>query len=130
MAKSEITKKYATLYKLFLSLSIIFTFGPMVAFGVAGFIMGEPHQKLVLGATIIIALLLTGVNIIFKYHLRSILWIVLVGVYYCLSNIPTALLTLFLIIAITTILDEFVFTPLYRKYKQKYIVNKEIDKRA
>lgn len=33
------------------------------------------------------------------------------------------------ILAITTILDELVFTPLHKKYKNLYIINREIDKR-
>ena len=129
MAKSDITKKYSRLYKLFLSLSIIITFAPLVAFAITGFVMGETHQKFVLGATVVIAIILTVVNILFKFHLRSILWIIVLGIYFCLSNLPSVILALLLIIAITTIIDEFVFTPLYKKYKQKANINKEIDKR-
>ena len=30
---------------------------------------------------------------------------------------------------VTTILDEFIFTPLYHKYRELTVINKEIDRR-
>ena len=49
----------------------------------------------------------------------------ILGIYVCIGNIIPLL---FVMIA-TTGLDEFVFTPLYKRYNNKYIINKEIDKR-
>ena len=61
-----------------------------------------------------------------KLHLRSAIWLLVLGVYICLQNIQTLLI----MVAVCTILDEIVFTPLHKKYKNLYIINKEIDKRG
>lgn len=125
MNKSNSTKKNASLSYLFLWLSILVTIIPILVYCVIGFINGEVHQKLTLGISITVALLLVGVNVIFKYHLRSILWILVLGIYICIQNI----MPLLLIVAIGTIVDEFIFTPLHKKYKERYTINYEIDKR-
>lgn len=122
---SDITKKYTRLWKLFFALSLIVTVLPVIVYVIVGFVDGEIHQKITLGITLVVAILLTIVNIIFKFHIRSILWILVLGIYYCLQNI----MPLLLIVAIGTILDEFILTPLYKKFKQKATINKEIDKR-
>ena len=57
--------------------------------------------------------------------MRSTIWILLLGIYICLDNIMPVLLT----IAIGTITDELILTPLHKKYKQLAIINSEIDKR-
>ena len=74
---------------------------------------------------ILIALILTALNFFMKYHIRSTIWFLLLGIQICLQNI----VTLILIIAICTIIDEFVLTPLKKKFKDKYTINKEIDRR-
>ena len=123
--KSDITKKYSSLYKLYLALSIIVTIVPVIVYIALGLANGEIHQKVVLGVTLVIAMLLTGINVVFKFHIRSVIWILVLGIYICLDNI----LPLLLIIAIGTILDEFVLTPLYKSYRNKAKINLEIDKR-
>lgn len=122
---SEITKKYKRLAMLYGILSIAVTLLPVVYYVILGFIEGTVQKKLSLGMAIMVALILTIVNIVFKRHIRSTIWIVVLGIYMCLKNI----LPLLLLVAIGTILDEFILTPLHRKYKQKALINKEIDKR-
>lgn len=123
--KSDETKKYTTLYWIFLSLSVMVTILPILIYCGIGFAAGEVHAKLVLGIALTAALLLTVVNIILKWHMRSIVWIAVLGIYYCLGNI----MVLLIIVAVGTILDEFLFTPLYKHYHAKVKINKEIDKR-
>ena len=82
-------------------------------------------NKYTLGIMCSLALVVTLINIIAKLHLRCIPWILLLGIYLCLRNI-TALLV---IMAITTIIDELILTPLHKSFKNKYTINKEIDKR-
>ena len=125
MAKSEITKKYQRLAILFQALSIIVLVAPLAYSTILGFINGEVTEKLTLGITFVIAVILFIINILFKYHIRSTLWILVLGVYFCMDNI----LPLLFMVAIGTILDEFVLTPLYRSYRNKYTINREIDKR-
>lgn len=123
--KSNVTKKNARLSALFFWLSILVTIIPVIVYVIIGFCNGEVHQKLTLGITVIIAIILVGINVIFKYHIRSILWVLILGIYFCTREI----LPLLLIVAIGTILDEFVLTPLHKKYKNRKTINYEIDKR-
>lgn len=122
---SKITKRYTILYRLFLALSIIALAVPVVVYSVIGFVNGDVKEKLTLGITLIIAIMLTMINLIFKFHIRSVIWILVLGIYFCIDNI----MPLLLIVAISTILDEFIFTPLYKKYRSKARINREIDKR-
>lgn len=123
--KSDITKRYINLSRLFHAISIIILIAPILVYVVLGFANGEITQKVTLGITLSIALLLTIVNAIFKFHIRSVIWIMVLGIYFCLQNI----MPLLLIVAVGTILDEFILTPLHKSYKNKATINKEIDKR-
>ena len=123
---SNITKKYTNLYWLFRSISFLVLIVPLIVYGVKGFIEGDVTEKFTLGMTISIAAILVALNILFKYHIRSTIWIIVLGIYFCIDNIMPLLLS----IAIGTILDEFIFTPLYKSYKNKATINKEIDKRV
>lgn len=122
---SAITKKYKRLSFIFGLLSILCTVVPVTYFTVLGFINGEIRNKVTLGCTLMLCLVLVVINIIKKENLRSPVYIMILGIYMCLDN----LLSLFLIMAITTMLDEMVFTPLHRMYKNRAIINREIDKR-
>lgn len=123
---SNITKKYTNLYWLFRSISFLILVLPLIIYGVKGFIEGDVTEKFTLGMTISISAILVALNILFKYHIRSTIWIIVLGIYFCIDNI----MPLLLCIAIGTILDEFIFTPLYKSYKNKATINKEIDKRV
>lgn len=122
---NKVTKKYKRLNIALRILSVILLLAPIIVFSVIGFIEGQVHEKLVLGCTLVTALILVLINAIFKYNIRSTLWICILGIYMCLDNI----MPLLLIIAISTIIDEFIVTPLQKKYKNLYVINNEIDKR-
>ena len=119
------TKKYKTNYILCKTLSILMTLIPLVIYTIKGFCEGTPGSKVTLGVCFTTALILTIINVVFKYHMRSTIWILIIGLYVAVDNI----IPLLIILAITTILDEFILTPLSRHYKTKYTINKEIDKR-
>lgn len=119
------TKKYKAYKNLFLCLSILCIAGPLIYYTVKAFMQGEPVEKFCMGMMFIVAVIFTAINVFFKVHFRSTIWLVLIGIYVCIDKI-TALL---IIMAITTLLDELVCTPLYKKYKNLYIINREIDKR-
>lgn len=121
----DFTKKYTKLYRLYFSLSIILLVAPILAYAIMGFVDGSAREKFRLGMTLIVAGILTLVNLIFKFHIRSVIWIVVLGIYFCVDNIAPLLLT----VSISTILDEFILTPLYKKYRAKSKINREIDKR-
>ena len=84
------------------------------------------HEKVALTGCISIALVLTIFNIITKKHLRSPLWIIVIGLYVIVDN----LLPLIIILAIATVVDEFILTPLINHYKTKLIADKAMDERG
>lgn len=122
---SKETRKYKNLSILFLALSILVLVAPLAYYSVVGFIEGETTEKFTLGMTFVIAAVLFVINILFKFHIRSTIWILVLGIYFCLDNI----LPLIFMVAVGNILDEFLFTPLHKHYKSKASINKEIDKR-
>ena len=122
---SKETRKYKNLSILFLALSILVLVAPLAYYSVVGFIEGETTEKFTLGMTFVIAAILFVINILFKFHIRSTIWVLVLGIYFCLDNI----LPLIFMVAVGNILDEFLLTPLHKHYKSKASINKEIDKR-
>lgn len=119
------TKKYKNDYILCKALSVLIILIPLIMYTIKGFCEGTPTSKVTLGVCVTTALILTIINIVFKYHMRSTIWILMIGLYVAVDNI----ITLLIMLAVTTIIDEFILTPLARHYKAKYTINKEIDNR-
>ena len=119
------TKKYKKLYITCRVLSFVMVILPIIIYTILGFIQGTIGHKLVLGTCLLLSMMFVALNIITKHKIRSTIWIMLIGLYCACSNI----IPLLIIIAVTTLVDEFVLEPLYKKYKNKYTINKEIDKR-
>ena len=120
------TKKYKIKLNICRLLSFTITVLPVIIYTIKGFMDGSIGEKVSLGICIILALMFMLINVMFKYHIRSTLWVLLIGIYVCIDNI----IPLLIIMATTTIIDEFVLVPLINKYKNKYIINKEIDLRG
>ena len=124
---STMTQKYKKLSILTFLLSAICSLCPILIYVLKAFIDKDVQEvnKYTLGIMCSVALVITLINIVAKLHLRCIPWILLLGIYMCLKDI-TALLV---IMAITTIIDELILMPLHKSFKNKYTINKEIDKR-
>lgn len=122
---SEITKKYKVKYMITKALEIALTFGPLIAYVIIGFAGAEPTRRVLLSLSTISAIIMAFVSVVFKFHLRSIIFIIMLGIHCCVDNI-TGLIT---IMAATTMLDELIVTPLCKHYKNKLSINREIDKR-
>lgn len=120
------TQKYKKKLNNLRVLSFILTIMPVIVYTVLGFINGTITEKVSLGLCAFLSILFMLINIMFKYHIRSTLWIMLIGIYVCVNNIIPLLITM----ATSTIIDEFVLVPLINKYKNKYTINKEIDLRG
>ena len=119
------TDKYKKLYITSRILSVLMVITPIMIYTIIGFINGSIKSKLVLGMCLTIAIIFVIINVIAKHKIRSTIWIIMIGLYMVCDNI----IPLLIIIATSTIIDEFILEPLYKKYKQKYEINKEIDKR-
>ena len=124
---TETTKKYKTIYWTLFTASIALNFLPLFIYVIQGYasIEVEESRKVVLTGSIMISALLCIYNVLAKKHLRSVIWILLLGVYYAIQKIELLLI----IMAICTIVDEFVVEPLCKKYKSKWLTNSEIDSR-
>lgn len=82
--------------------------------------------KVAVVSTTMIAIILTAFNVIAQKKLRCPIWIVLIGLYVAIRDY---LMPLIIILAITSILDDLVFTPIISYYRTKLISNKAIDER-
>ena len=122
---SNITKKYKSLYWVFNILSFCLTFVPFFVFLIIGYVNATTAEKVVMSAITIGALLISAIGIISKYTFRGVGYLVIIALYVALQNVATPIL----IIALCTITDELVVTPLKKKFKEKYTINREIDNR-
>lgn len=120
------TKKYNFFRYFFLSLSIFALSFPLTFYGIMAFIEGTKVEKFTLGVFCCIAVGMVVVNFLMKLKLRSMIWLIVLGIFVCLNEIQTMLI----MVAVCTILDEVLFTPLYKYFKRKAQTNKEIDKRV
>lgn len=125
MAAGNITKESRTAYWILTVISWLLVLGPLLGYAIYGFCVGEPTQKVTLATTLMVAIVLTIISTLFKFHIRSTIFILILGIYMCIDEI----LPLIIILSVCTILDEFLISPLQKKYKNKTTINKEIDRR-
>lgn len=129
---TKITKSYRNKKNLTGFLSVLCTFGPILFFGIQALIQGvEVGEKATMDITFLIimaglAAIFTLIGIFRKYVYRSIPYFIILGVFFILETI----VPLIICMAICTICDEVIFSPLHEYYREKYSINKEIDKRG
>lgn len=124
---SSFTKKAIAKLWILRVLDLAFLLTPLAVYiGIALGNEGATYQKISVVGTVSVALILTIFNLITKKALRSPIWIILIGLYFALKE---ALLPLIILLAASTILDEFVFVPLINRTKVEVTSNKEMDKR-
>ena len=122
---SDVTKSLHKKTVLFHFLSILLTFLPITIWFCIAIAKSTEVTRVTLGLSFCVAMILTLANTLLKYSIRSTIWILLIGIYACIKNITPLLV----IIATCTVIDEFIVHPLYKYYKNRYKINKEIDKR-
>lgn len=121
----NITKKYKAGYIIFSILSVFILLAPLLVYTFIGLATAEVVDKLVLSLTVVTAVILTLLSLVTKHASRSAIFVVLLGLTVALNSIQECLV----LIAIANILDELILTPLKVSFKNKYQINKEIDKR-
>lgn len=132
MAKmSKQTKKCATLKWIFGILHFLCFVGPLLFFIPYAFSVGEVVSKVALGLTASVAFILLLVSLLVgvKYKAglhRSCVWLLISGIMFCLKSVSGFIWTM----AITSILDELVFSKLNEHYSTALLANKEMDKRG
>lgn len=122
---SSITKKYMTGYIICSILSFLAVMGPTIYYMIMGWQIAGSSQKFVLCSAAIFCIVLTLINLIFKYHLRSTVFIILIA----LAVVFTNALTLIIVFASLQLLDEIILTPLAKYYKTRMVINRQVDKR-
>ena len=124
------TKQCRTLNIVFGLLHFLCLFGPLLYFIPYGYITGETVEKIEMSFTIITSVILAIISILVSATHRAglhrcIMWVLIAGVLFCLKEIQTFIW----IMAVTSILDELVFTKVKDHYRAALISNKEIDRR-
>lgn len=120
------TKKYSRLSFIFGLISILLNIAPFAIYSFIALVDSELiYQKIALSMTVLIVAILSLVAFVNKIAMKSRLWIVLIGIYVCLGEMITPLI----IIAVCQILDELIVSPLWKSFKNKKIIHKELDKR-
>lgn len=120
------TKHYKHMVVIYSLLSTLCTLGPLVYFTILGMINATPKQKTAISFMALAAIIVCIVNLLMKVHPRCVFWMILLATYYVLGNI----LTVLIVMCVTCFLDEIWFSPMLHYSKQKYSINKEIDKRS
>ena len=128
---SDRTKQCRTLKNVFGVLHLLCLFGPLLYFIPYGYVTGETVEKICMSFTIILSVVLAVISILVSVTARAglhrcIMWVLISGVLFTLKEIQVFIW----IMAITSILDELIFTKVRDHYKAALISNKEIDRRV
>lgn len=76
---SDVTKSARTKSTIFGTCSILATIGPCLYCVIYALITATPQQQGIIAGTTLLALILTAINLIFKLHMRSIVFVILIG---------------------------------------------------
>lgn len=121
------TKKTKLLAIVFSVFSVLLNIGPLAVYTILGLVNSTlVYQKVALSMTVFIVAILTVIAIANKVAMKSRIWVILLGLYFCLHSITTPLI----IIAVCQVVDELIVSPLAKHYRQRYRINKEIDLRS
>lgn len=125
---SKYTKECRFKLWFFRILDWICLVAPLIIYIIIALSSGEAVviQKVAVVSTTMVAIILTAFNVLSQKKLRCPIWIILIGLFVAIRDY---LMPLIIILAITSILDDLVFTPLIGYYKTKLISNKAMDER-
>lgn len=128
MAYSAYTKKCHRILWFFRILDIICLFLPLIIYVIMALASGGVAAvgKVAVVGSVMVAGILTAINVIAQKRLRCPVWIVLLGLYIAMEEV---LLPLVVILAITSILDDLVFTPLIQKWYTRLQSSIVVDER-
>lgn len=128
MAASKFTKKSRALLWTWRAIDWLCLFAPLLVYLAIGLVNNNVTTcaKVTLVAMLFLAIILTLINVIAQKHLRCPIWVLLIGLYVAMNKY---LMPLIIILAITSILDDLVFTPIIKYYYTQTVASKTIDKR-
>lgn len=128
MATSNFTKKIRMKLRLLWLADFVLLFLPVIIYvGIALFSDGVlAVGRVSVVTSIFIAAVLSVFNVIAQKRMRCPIWIILIGLYVAIKE---WLLPLIIILAVTSVLDDLVFTPLISHYTARAKASKLIDDR-
>lgn len=127
MATSEYTERLKNRLFWLRFIVILLLAIPLFYFFVKALASGaDSWKKVTLVITALLSLALIALNLILKFHLRSPLFLMLIGIHVVMDNVVVLIVLLF----ITSALDEFILTPWIKCVKAKLVANKEMDRRG
>lgn len=128
MGQSAYTKKTHRLLWLYRILDIICLFAPLLIYVIIALANGGVAAvgKVAVVGSVMVAGILVAINVVAQKRLRCPVWIVILGLYVAIRE---WLLPLIIILAITSVLDDLLFTPLIHKYYTKYQASTVVDER-
>lgn len=128
MGGSDFTKSCRRKLWLFRILDWVCLIAPLLAYVIVALSSGDTlvAQKVAVVSTAMVAVMLTAFNVIAQKKLRCPIWILLIGLYVAMREY---LMPLIIILAVTSVLDDLVFTPIIGYYRTKLISNKAMDER-
>ena len=120
------TKKYHIWSIIFGIMSVLANIAPLATYAIMGFVEADlVVEKVGLASTIFVVLIMSLISWINKTTMRSRVWVIVLVLYFCLHNFITPLI----IIACCQIADEWIISPLHKFCHDRYVINKQIDKR-
>ena len=128
LKNSDFTKVCRMKLWLYRILDWLILFAPLIIYVVIALTDGgiTTKRKVSEVGSVAIAAILALCKKIKKKRLRCPIWIVLIGLFIAIREY---LLPLIIILAVVTVLDYLVLTPLISYYRSKLIANKSIDER-
>lgn len=121
---SKTTKKYRNRTRFFGFLHLVLPVIACITFCVLGFANGTTTTATSMAAMFMLAVALSAINLLVKAHLTCIPYIILAALLNINLGWYPALIYGFMAY---TILDDFIFRPLYIKSKSQYIASKVVD---
>ena len=128
MRASNYTKKAIRILWLLRACNLAFLFVPVMVYVIIALASGgvTVTGRVSVVGSVMVSIILTTFNVITKRNLRSPRWIILIGLFVAIRE---ALLPLVIMLAVTSVLDDLVFTPLIDHYKHVVETSLVIDKR-
>lgn len=128
MRASNYTKKAIKILWLLRACNLAFLFVPVMVYVIIALASGgvTVTGRVSVVGSVMVSIILTTFNVITKRNLRSPRWIILIGLFVAIRE---ALLPLVIMLAVTSVLDDLVFTPLIDHYKHVVETSLVIDKR-
>lgn len=122
---SNKTREYKRKHRFYQIVSLLLLFLPVGIFIVIAFAKGTTTQKMSLGLGVMLSLIFTLANVIFKLAPRSGVWILIIALCVAVQKIQNVIY----VTGTCVILEEVVTSRLEKYYRDKYKINREIDDR-